>query len=46
MDIPNVGKFLIRSQTAAISFDDFLVNDALVNKISFQNLFKVIGCNQ
>lgn len=30
MEIPNVGKFLIRGQIAAIDFDEFLVLDTLV----------------
>ena len=30
MDIPNVGTFYIRRNTAAIAFNDFLVNDVLV----------------
>jgi len=31
MDIPNLGKFLVRGQTAAIAFDEYLVSDTLVN---------------
>lgn len=29
MEIPNLGRFLIKNQTAAIEFDEFLVTDAL-----------------
>lgn len=32
MEIPNLGRFLIRGNTAAIEFDEFLVNAALVRK--------------
>jgi hypothetical protein len=28
MDIPNVGVFRIRNSTAAVSFNDYLMNDA------------------
>ena len=31
MEIPNVGRFLIRNQVAAIDFDEFLVLDTLVS---------------
>jgi len=30
MDIPNLGKFMVRGSIAAIAFDDFLVSETLV----------------
>lgn len=30
MDIPNLGKFIIKNYLAAIEFQDFLINDTLV----------------
>ncbi len=37
MDIPNLGKLLIKNHLAAIEFQDFLVNDTLVNQLMLSN---------